>query len=538
MSTVVENNKGTPTYQYKLNLKTFAVIGAAVLVVIIAAIVALSGPKDKIAGNVYVEHIDLGGKTVEEAQQLLREQDLLQGKAITIANGGKSYTVQGTDIAMTTNVSATAEKALNVTAKGNIFKRAASRMQLKFKQKHIVPVIEVDQEKLGDYLYAFGVQVNGQLKEHEISVEDDTVKIIPGMSGQSSNVDKAKQQVLNSIKQDKFDSINVDLEKEAPKPFNADTLYDAVHREPKDAYYKVEDRTKLVVVPHVVGLEIDKEEAKAKAASVKEGGDPVALNVQKLMPGVTKSMLESKIFTGKLAAYSTRYNASKTNRSENVALAARKINGTILAPGDVFSYNDIVGKRTVANGFKNAPVYENGKSVDGIGGGVCQVSTTLYSAVLYADLEIVSRTNHSLPVSYVPLGQDATVADGSIDFKFKNNTDYPVQIEAGASGGTISITLVGTPVGNKEVKLTHETVSVNENGTTVVSTKKVYENGQLTRTQPLGRSFYKKKEEPTPSPSPSPTPTAQPAAAPPVAAVPPPAEPAPAPEADAQQPAA
>ena len=107
-------------------------------------------------------------------------------------------------------------------------------------------------------------------------------------------------------------------------------------------------------------------------------------------------------------------------------------------PGDTFSYNETIGDTTIENGYKVASVYENGKTSTGVGGGICQVSSTLYSAVLYADLKVVERRNHSLTVGYVPKGQDATVSYGSIDFKFANNTDYPIKISSAANGGTVT----------------------------------------------------------------------------------------------------
>ena len=148
------------------------------------------------------------------------------------------------------------------------------------------------------------------------------------------------------------------------------------------------------------------------------------------------------------------YGGSTANRCANVARAASLINGKVIAPGDVFSFNDTVGHRTIENGFSTAKEYVDGKSVDGIGGGTCQVSSTLYSAVLYADLSIVERLNHMMTVGYIPLGQDATVSDGGVDFKFKNNTDYPIKVSAYTSGATITVSIIGTDwEPHREVKI-------------------------------------------------------------------------------------
>ena len=124
-----------------------------------------------------------------------------------------------------------------------------------------------------------------------------------------------------------------------------------------------------------------------------EGCEPVTLPFYVSYPTVDENTLREKLFSATLSSYSTSYGSSTANRCANVARAASLINGKVIAPGDVFSFNDTVGHRTIENGFSTAKEYVDGKSVDGIGGGTCQVSSTLYSAVLYADLSIIERLN-------------------------------------------------------------------------------------------------------------------------------------------------
>ena len=160
-------------------------------------------------------------------------------------------------------------------------------------------------------------------------------------------------------------------------------------------------------------------------------------------PEVTTDDLGMEAFPDLLATYSTRYDASNTNRTTNLRLASNKINGTVIMPGEVFSYNKVVGKRTIAAGYKNAAIFSEGQVVDGLGGGICQVSSTLYNAALYADMTMTSRTNHMFVPSYVKAGRDATVVWGSIDFKFKNERDYPIKIESSVSGGVCTVSFYG-----------------------------------------------------------------------------------------------
>ena len=144
-----------------------------------------------------------------------------------------------------------------------------------------------------------------------------------------------------------------------------------------------------------------------------------------------------------LGSYSTRYNASNWSRSENLRVASNSISGKVIMPGQVFSMNETTGKRSIQNGYKTAKVIVKGKLEDGLGGGVCQVSSTLYNAVIRSGLEIVERRNHSIPSSYIGLGLDATVSYGSIDFKFKNNFKNPIYVQIRPRGGRISSHIYG-----------------------------------------------------------------------------------------------
>ena len=144
-----------------------------------------------------------------------------------------------------------------------------------------------------------------------------------------------------------------------------------------------------------------------------------------------------------LYTFSTNYAANNKNRTTNLILAANKINGTVLMPGEVFSYNKVVGARTISAGYKEAPVYVDGRVEDGLGGGICQITSTLYNAVVYANLEITQRTNHQFIPSYVTASRDATVVYGAIDFQFKNNRNYPIKLVCSVSGGIANFRIFG-----------------------------------------------------------------------------------------------
>lgn len=173
-----------------------------------------------------------------------------------------------------------------------------------------------------------------------------------------------------------------------------------------------------------------------------------------------------------LGSYSTNYNSSGANRCTNISIAAEKINGTVLYPGEEFSVYESIGPLDAANGYKLAGSYENGQTVDSYGGGVCQVSTTMYNAVILAELEVTQRSNHSMIVSYVKPSMDAAIAGDYKDLRFVNNYDLPIYIEAYTVGKDIYFNIFGheTRAANRVVTYESEVVSQQDPGTQFVGT--------------------------------------------------------------------
>lgn len=234
------------------------------------------------------------------------------------------------------------------------------------------------------------------------------------------------------------------------------TMGEEINRESKEASIKYLGNGKFEVTDDVKGAKLDAQKLSSdinnKIQSEAEDLTIVA-PIEEIVADVTGEQL--KTIDSNVGSYSTSYTTSSWARSTNIELATKSINGTVLMPGEVFSFNDTVGKRTAARGYQVAHVIVNGEYVDGIGGGICQVSTTLYNAVLLSGLEIVERTHHTYPSSYVPIGRDATVSYGSLDIKIKNNQEYPIYINAYASKKKLYFTIYA----NSELNKTKEVVS-------------------------------------------------------------------------------
>ncbi|MBF8983942.1 VanW family protein [Lutibacter sp. B2] len=227
---------------------------------------------------------------------------------------------------------------------------------------------------------------------------------------------------------------------------------------PKNASYQYLDG-ELSILPSKKGYTLDKELLieHLMSACIKNGL-VLDIPIKEIAPKITETDLETQGATEKIAEFSTKFSSKNIARCTNIKVATAMIDGTILGPGEIFSYNAVVGKRTAAKGFKVAGVYANGSVSKGLGGGICQTSSTLYNAVLYADLEVIERRNHSLTVSYVPLSRDATISWGAQDFKFKNNTDHYIYIHGHTTENTVTFELLGTK-NNKRVELISQKIS-------------------------------------------------------------------------------
>ena len=214
--------------------------------------------------------------------------------------------------------------------------------------------------------------------------------------------------------------------------------------EAADAYL---DKSTKQIVPSVTGVSLDTAAAKSALDSAAEGSD-VSVPLTKTEPEMTTADLEANLFKDVLGQSSTR-TAGGSSRWHNVDLACQRVNGTILLPGETFSYNAVCGPYSQAGGYQKAGAYISGTTKDTWAGGICQLSSTLYWTTLKANLETVERYCHQFDVGYLPSGMDATVYSNSLDFKFKNDTGYPIKIEASLtknSNGTryCNVTIYGT----------------------------------------------------------------------------------------------
>lgn len=224
-----------------------------------------------------------------------------------------------------------------------------------------------------------------------------------------------------------------------------------IERPPHDARLLIGQNGSRRIVPEQAGVALPPKPTEYVLHALQRLQTIVSIPLQVIPPRVTASHLQ--IITTPLAEASTRFSEAQRNRSHNIRQAAARINGVVLLPGDVFSYNQTVGPRTLREGFRKAPVIVKGELVPGDGGGVCQVSSTLYMAVLQAGLQILQRSKHAFPIGYAPAGLDATVVYGVLDLRFRNNTDYPVAVIAHAARGRMRVSIWGAEQARRQVRI-------------------------------------------------------------------------------------
>ena len=403
--------------------------------------------------DVTVSGIAMGGMSRKEAKDALRAH-LLE----SYATENMTVTVLDTTLQLPANEA-------NVQVDINKAVNAAYNESGEF---DLTGYIRVDSAALNALLDTFGTKFNANLVETTATVEGNvpdlttgeaqpgqTLVVTIGSPQMGLDVDQLKAQILKAYSMRTF-TVTGECTVIEPKIPTAQELYDANLTPAVDS---VLDTTTFVASNETYGYAPSLEQA-TKLLENAQYGDTLRIPFEKLTPAATKESLEGPLFRDVIGEYTTRYSGSDTNnRNTNLGLACDKINGIILMPGEVFSYNMTLGERTKENGWKPAGSYVNGLTVDTYGGGICQGSTTLYNCVLQADLKLVECWPHGYVSDYVPHGMDASVNWGTADFRFENTTNWPIRIEASRAGGKMTMRLIGTDEKDYYIKMTYKDIS-------------------------------------------------------------------------------
>ena len=412
----------------------------AILVSVIFYIININN--EKILSGVYVNDVYVGELTPEEATLKLNEEiSKLRAKEITLKLDKTEFKYTYNDLGLSYEKTLV-NRAYEYGRSGNIIADNYTILSSYLGKKHEVDAgMVIESSRLDVAILEMIENLENSTVNDTYIIENDKIVITKGHDGVSIKQDELKKMLEEAASANLEENV-VEVPADIGKATRIDIeeLYNKVYVEKVDASYKAGEA--FEVIKEVEGVSFDKEKAKEAYENTADG-EVIEIALIKEAPKTKVSDLDNVLFKDVLAEFTTTYDQSYTARVTNLQVAAKNINGTILYPGDEFSYNKVVGERTAARGFKEAHVFAGGKVVDGLGGGICQVSSTLYNAALLANLEITDRTAHMMHTGYVKPSLDATVVYGSIDFKFKNNRETPIKIEATVKNGKATTKIYG-----------------------------------------------------------------------------------------------
>ncbi len=487
----------------------------AILVGILSTVFALiNRDNETIFSGISIQGIDVSNLTIDEAKK--KVSSIIGNhisEEISLQHNDFQTVILPEQFGVSFDVDNAVEQAYYIGKSDNLIKNNYTILSLLLKNYNISPSINYDEDLLNSLIDSINAQLPDRVVNSGYSIDGTNLIITSGKDGILISSSDLKDEILSFLNDisSKNETINIPVNNVGAEPINLDTIYKDIFKLPVDASYTINP---YVVYPSSNGLDfaISMEDAKAIISNQQ---DEYTIPLKITYPNVTTNQIGNEAFPDLLSQFSTSFTSSGYNRSNNIILSSAKLNGLVLMPGEEFSYNQAVGQRTRAAGFREAGAYSNGKVVQEVGGGICQVSSTLYNAVLYANLEIVERTNHYFNPGYVKAGLDATVSWGGPDFRFRNNRNYPIRIVTDTSGKKLKVYIYGlktdddctvvldpryissvpykTTYQNDASLATGETrvISSGSNGCKTATYKYVYDkNGTLISSECISRDTY------------------------------------------------
>lgn len=440
--------KAEPSIKQKSNKVIPIVVSLFIVlfVMIFSVVFALFNMNnEKILKGISILGIDISDLTVEEAKtkinNAIEERFKDENNNLILKIGENETSVTANTFNAKFDIDNAVIEADNIGRNGNILTNNYSILFTKLFKKEIKPRLYLDDSLLSDTIKDINSKMKDAIVDNSYYIEKNNLIIVKGKAGYIIKTEELKEKIYEQISNihTNYQIIEIPIEYKEPEPINLQKIHEEIYKEPQDAYVQ---KNPTVVHPEVNGVDfkISVEEAEEL---LKEDKEEYTIPLKITKPKKTINNLGEEAFPDLLATFSTRFDGSNYNRNTNIKLAAKKVNGTVILPGEKFSFNTIVGSRTIEAGFKEGTAYIGGKVVPDVGGGVCQVSSTIYNTALLANMQIVERSNHMFTTGYVAASRDATVYYGSLDFVFKNSRKYPIKMVASANGGVCKVSIYG-----------------------------------------------------------------------------------------------
>lgn len=487
-----------PVYKQKSKsvLSIFGMLTGILIIIILLILIVFTGYNmfnQNIVSGVSIKGVDVSNMSKSDAKYKLDNylSEVLP-QEIKVKHGDFEATLSTSQIAVEFDTKSATNQAFSIGRQGNIFENDFYVLSSMFGKTDINLNLKLDTDQLSKNLDEMSAQLPDKVTDSSYYIDENNLIVTPGKTGNVVDVETSIQNIKDAILSlsDLDQPIELAVKTQEPEKINIEKVHTEIYKEPKDAYYTQDPFT---VYPSENGLDFKVSIEEANNILGDQAADEYTIPLKVLYPNVTTNMIGSEAFPDLLSSFSTKYSVRATARTTNLKLAASKINGTVLMPGETFSYNKVVGARTIAAGYKEAPIYVSGEVVDGLGGGICQITSTLYNAVVYANLDVVERTNHQFVPSYVTASRDATVVYGSLDFKFKNNRNYPIKINCSVSGGIANFQIFGL----KQDDDYNVEISSYETGRTATAIyseayKILKKDGKVVNKQLLSKDTYKR----------------------------------------------
>ena len=426
----------------KLNKNTKVIkIGILLSLILFISVIfsILNIGNDKIIKGVKIGNVDVSDLSMEEATNKVntyyKEKTLSD---INVEYEEMQEIINIEQLNPSIDIDKIVKEAMLIGKSGNIIKDNYQILFTLVFKNNLKYDVKLDEKEINKKIEELNSKLPGALQKTNYYIEDENLIIIKGKKGIEINKEEFIKKINETIKKEEK-RFEIPVENSVPEEIDIEKIYKEIYKEAKNAYIE-ENPTQVHAQVNGVDFAISLEQAKQIISEEKE---EYVIPLKITIPEITLDDLSKEAFPQILGTFTTTYSASNENRETNLKLSSEKINGTIIMPGEIFSYNKIVGERTIAKGYKEAAVYSGGKVINGIGGGICQLSSTLYNAVVYANLEIVSRSNHMFLTSYVTAGRDATVSWGTLDFSFKNTRKYPIKVVSIVKNGLVTVEIQG-----------------------------------------------------------------------------------------------
>ena len=468
---VVQKNQGGARLK-KGGKGPLVVLGVIVGVLVLAyvGLCAYAGSLDMFYPNYHINGIAVGGMTVEQASQALAAE--LPEQVMTLHCGGDPVKsgwpsdslppVTLGELGYTEErCGAIAQRLFDQQKSCGFFSQGSRFLSALFSSTgETVSDEDMDASVFQERVTRLARELALEPQDTTYSIGENSISITKAVNGRSVKEDALAEALIHAIRtygtQGELIAY-ISFAHFNPWNLTAQAIHDEVAAEMKNAGYDPETKS---ITPERLGAEFDVDAAQ-KALDAAAPGETVEIPATIEYPRVTTEQLKGVLFRDVLGEARTKVGGTAA-RISNVKLSASSINGYVMNTGDVFSYNGVVGKRTAANGYQPAPAYVKGETVDEIGGGICQTSSTLYLACLRGNLEITERHAHRYIPAYIAAGMDATVSWGGPDYKFTNDTDYPIKIVTSYEGGYLTVKVLGTNATGITAKMTNEKLSTTD----------------------------------------------------------------------------